>query len=87
MIIGANNDYWGHSLPLSSLLKQHFNPYKMSLTMILNDIPCVKLSLKPLPNIIVLDIGFMRSSNLKALTKTVITYRFVFDIIKCHVWF
>ena len=31
-----------------SLLKQHFNPYKMSLTMILNDIPCVKLSLKPL---------------------------------------
>ena len=38
----------GHSLPLSSLLKQHFNPYKMSLTMILNDIQCVKLSLKPL---------------------------------------
>ena len=29
----------------------------------------------------------MRSSNLKALTKTVITYRFVFDIIKCRVWF
>ena len=24
---------------------------------------------------------------LKALTKTVIPYRFVFDIIKCHVWF
>ena len=38
----------GHSLPLSSLLKQHFNPYKISLTMIVNDIPCAKLSLKPL---------------------------------------
>ena len=49
----------GHSRTFASLvqfygsvrelyLELHFNPYKMSLTMILNDIPCVKLSLKPL---------------------------------------
>ena len=59
--------------------------------MILNEIPFVTGIVTDWellwPSIIVLDIGFMRSSDFKSTYKIVIIYRFGFDIIKCHVWF